>query len=81
MPSSSRLKIVEVVVDGVETVPTGLDDEVVQRHLEGSRTGGPRQVLETRLVDDEQETGTPDLFMLTHGSDGNIACSSVKTGR
>ena len=42
-------EILDVVVDGDETVSTGLDEEVVERHVESACRGGPSQATGSYL--------------------------------
>ena len=53
------LEILDVVIDGVEAVPAGLDEEVIERQVERACRGGPSQAAGSYFVDDEQETRAP----------------------
>ena len=53
------LEILDVVIDGVEAVPTGLDEEIVERCLERACRDGASQAAGSYFVDDEQETRAP----------------------
>jgi hypothetical protein len=45
-------EVFDVVIDGVEAVPAGLDEEVVDRHVECACPGGPSQSAGSYFVDD-----------------------------
>lgn len=47
-------EILDVVIDGVQAVPAGVDEEGIERHVERACPGGTGQPAGTYLVDDEQ---------------------------
>ncbi len=48
-------EVLDVVVDGVQTVMTSLDQEVVEPHVERTRSSGTSQAARAHFVDDEQQ--------------------------
>jgi hypothetical protein len=48
-------EVVDVVVNGIQAVTAGVDEEVVECHVEGARSRSPRQAARADLVNDEQQ--------------------------
>lgn len=57
--SELLLEVLDIVIDRVEAMRTGLDEELVERHVERVCSGGTGQAAGAHFVNDEQEPRAP----------------------
>jgi len=57
--SELLLEVLDVMIDRIEAVPPGLDEEVIERHVERACSRRTGQATGSYFVDDEQQPCTP----------------------
>jgi hypothetical protein len=82
--SELSIEVLDIVIDGVQAMLAGLDQEVVERHVERVCSGGTGQPAGTHFIDDEQQPRAPRqllgwlLRQRTRDLDGDLIDASCR---